>query len=309
MSETRAISKSEGLLRITIAYVIALFVAGASLYWWDYGPLVDVFIADLIATGVIFIFSRAYGNSSFYDAYWSVIPVFIALYWMAVGAAHAPPAREILVLGLVLYWATRLTLNWAYFWEGMQHEDWRYAMLRDKAPRWALLTDLFGIHLFPTLLVFAGLLPVYAVYCIGDRAFGWLDILALVVTAGAITLQMIADFQLHRFIRHRREGEQLETGLWAWSRHPNYFGELGFWFGLFLFGLAAYPQGWYWLCIGSVLMTLMFVFASIPMMEQRSLERRPEYARVMSSVSMLVPRPRKRLPLADSAAGTESTGE
>lgn len=309
MSGNAAMSKSEGLLRVTVAYVIALFAGGASLYWLDRGPLLDVLVADLIATAVIFVFSRAYGNSSFYDAYWSVIPVFIALYWMAAGTAAAPPLRELLVLGLILYWATRLTLNWAYFWEGMQHEDWRYVMLREKSPRLALLTDLFGIHLFPTLQVFAGLLPVYAVYCLGGRAVGWLDIVAFVVTAGAITLQMIADFQLHGFIRRRREGEQLETGLWAWSRHPNYFGELGFWFGLFLFGLAAYPQGWYWLCIGSVLMTLMFVFASIPMMEQRSLERRPEYARVISSVSMLVPRPRKKLPLVDSPVQAGTTGE
>ena len=310
-------SKSEGLLRVTIAYVIALFLGGASLYLLDHGPLLDVLCADLAATLVIFLFSRAYGNSSFYDAYWSVVPPFIALYWLAAGTGSSPPLRELLVLGLILYWATRLTLNWAYFWEGMQHEDWRYVMLRNKAPRWAVLTDLFGIHLFPTLQVFAGLLPVYAVYCLGDRPFGWLDIVACVVTGGAITLQMLADFQLHRFIANRREGEQLETGLWAWSRHPNYFGELGFWFGLFLFGLAAYPQGWYWLCIGVVLMTLMFVFASIPMMEERSLQRRPDYARVMESVSMLVPWPRKRItlepgrPTVAAATGTEpgSPGE
>ena len=177
-------SKSEGLLRVTIAYVIALFLGGASLYLLDHGPLLDVFIADLVATAVIFVFSRAYGNSSFYDAYWSVVPPFIALYWLAVGAGSSPPLRELLVLGLILYWATRLTLNWAYYWEGMQHEDWRYVMLRNKAPRWALLTDLVGIHLFPTLQVFAGLLPVYAVYCLGDRPFGWLDVVACVITGG-----------------------------------------------------------------------------------------------------------------------------
>ena len=140
----------------------------------------------------------------------------------------------------------------------------------------------------------AGLLPVYAVYCLGERPFGWLDIVAGLVTAGAISLQMIADFQLRGFIRTRREGEQLETGLWAWSRHPNYFGELGFWFGLFLFGLAAYPQGWYWLWLGIALMTLMFIFVSIPLMEQRSLERRPEYAGLIESVSMLVPLPPRK---------------
>lgn len=289
-------TKSEGLLRISAAYMIALFLGGASLYLLDSGPLLDALAADIVATFVIFLFSRAYGNSSFYDAYWSVAPPFLALYWMAVGTASAPPLRELLVMGLILYWATRLTLNWAYFWEGMHHEDWRYVMLKGRAGGWAFLTDFFGIHLFPTLQVFAGLLPVYAVYCLGEQPFGWLDWVACVVTGGAVSLQMIADFQLHRFIRERGEGDQLESGLWAWSRHPNYFGELGFWFGLFLFGLAAYPGGWYWLGVGVVLMTLMFIFASIPMMEKRSLERRPAYQDIIDSVSMLVPWPRKRPP-------------
>jgi len=252
-------TKSEGMVRISIAYVTALFAGGASLYLLDYGPLLDALVADLIATGVIFGFSRLYGNSSCYDVYWSVVPPLLALYWLAVGGSEVSSLRELLLLGLILYWATRLTLNWAYYWEGMQHEDWRYLMLRQRAPRWAALTDLFGIHLFPTL-------------------------------------QMIADFQLHRFIARRAPGEQLESGLWAWSRHPNYFGELGFWCGLFLFGLAAYPQGWYWFGAGAVLMTLMFLRASIPMMEQRSLERRPEYQRVIDTVSMLIPWPRKQLP-------------
>jgi len=286
-------TKSEGLLRITVAYVVALFVAGISLYLVDFGPLMDALAADIAATCVIFAFSRAYGNSSFYDAYWSVIPPLLALYWLAVGGGAAPPLRELLVLGLILYWATRLTLNWAHFWEGMHHEDWRYPLLRRRAPGWSALIDFFGIHLFPTLQVFAGLLPVYAVYCLGDRPVGWLDALACIVTGGAVTLQMIADFQLHRFIRTRAEGEQLETGLWGWSRHPNYLGELGFWFGLFLFGLAAYPEGWYWLGTGVVLMALMFFMASIPMMEQRSLERRPDYQRIIDTVPMLLPWPRR----------------
>ncbi len=286
--------KTAGLATVAAAYVIALFAGGASLYLVDYNPLLDVLIADLVATVVIFIFSRSYGNSSFYDAYWSVVPPCIALYWLAVGDGASPPLREILVLGLILYWATRLTLNWAVYWEGMHHEDWRYRLLRERAPNMAMVTDFFGIHLFPTLQVFAGLLPVYAVYVLGEQPLNWLDAVASLVIAGAVTLQLVSDRQLHRFIATRREGEQLHTGLWAWSRHPNYFGELGFWFGLFLFGLAAYPAGWYWEGVGFVLMLVMFLTASIPMMEKRSLERRPNYQQVIDSTSMLIPLPPRR---------------
>lgn len=289
-----ASNKTADLATVTVAYVVALFLGGSSLYLLDYGHLLNIFIADLVATVVIFAFSRSYGNSSFYDAYWSVIPPLLALFWLAVGASQVSSLREVLVLGLVLYWATRLTLNWAVYWEGMHHEDWRYALLRERSPNMAVLTDFFGIHLFPTLQVFAGMLPIYAVYCLGDTAFNWLDVLAAAVTFSAVTLQLVSDRQLHRFIAQRQEGEQLHTGLWAWSRHPNYCGELGFWLGLFLFGLAAYPSGWWWMILGVVLMTLMFLFASIPMMEKRSLQRRPEYQQIIDSTSMLIPWPPRR---------------
>lgn len=289
-----ASNKTADLATVTVAYMAALFLGGSSLYLLDYGHLLNIFIADLVATGVIFAFSRSYGNSSFYDAYWSVIPPLIALFWLAVGDSQVSTLREVLVLGLILYWATRLTLNWAVYWEGMHHEDWRYALLRERSPNMAVLTDFFGIHLFPTLQVFAGMLPIYAVYCLGDTAFNWLDVLAAVVTFSAVTLQLVSDRQLHRFIAQRQEGEQLHTGLWAWSRHPNYCGELGFRLGLLLFGLAAYPTGWWWMILGVVLMTLMFLFASIPMMEKRSLERRPEYQQIIDSTSMLIPWPPRR---------------
>lgn len=290
----RESTKTSDLATVTVAYMVALFVGGSSLYLLSYGHLVNILLADLVATLVIFAFSRSYGNSSFYDAYWSVIPPVLALFFLAVGASAVSSLREVLVLGLILYWATRLTLNWAVYWEGMHHEDWRYAMLRERSPKWAVVTDLFGIHVFPTLQVFAGMLPVYAVYCLGEQAFNWLDVLAALVTFSAVTLQLVADRQLHGFIATREEGEQLQSGLWSWSRHPNYCGELGFWLGLFLFGLAAVPGAWWWMGSGVVLMTLMFMLASIPMMEKRSLQRRPAYQEIIDATSMLIPWPPRR---------------
>lgn len=287
-------NKSRALVWIVIAYVVCLFVGGASLYLVDSHPLLDIFVADIVATLVIFGFSRRFRNSSFYDAYWSVIPPLIALYWLAQTSVEPPPLRTLLILGLILYWATRLTLNWAVHWHGMEHEDWRYVMLKQRNPRSEFFIDLAGIHLFPTFQVFAGMLPVYAALCMSGNGFNWLDVVAALVTFGAITVQMISDFQLHAFNARKQPGESICSGLWSWSRHPNYFGEIGFWFGLFLFGLAAYPAGWYWMGSGFVAMTLMFLFASIPFMEKRSLERRPGYQQVIDSVSMLIPLPPKR---------------
>ena len=249
--------------------------------------------ADIVATLVIFGFSLGYRNSSFYDAYWSVIPPLLALWWMWTHGASADP-RSLIVTALVWLWAIRLTTNWAVHWGGLQHEDWRYPLVRARAGKAAVLADLFGIHLFPTLQVFLGCLPIYAVMSLGGTPLGWLDALAFAVTLGAILIETIADLQLHAFIARREPGSFIRSGLWAWSRHPNYFGELSFWCGLALFGLAVAPSQWWWLVPGALAMAAMFTFASIPFMDKRSLERRPAYGDYMRRTSALVPLPPRR---------------
>ena len=287
-------NKAEALIRVVVAYVVSLLSAITLASFLDLGPLLMAIVMDVVGTLVIFIFGRYYGNSSFYDPYWSVVPPAMALFWMTAGGADGVTLRELAVLGVIFYWATRLTLNWAYFWEGMHHEDWRYEMLRNKAPKFAIVTDLFAIHLIPTTIVFMGMLPVFAVFVLGSASFSWLDILAIVVGLGAVSMQMISDFQLRAIAAKKDSNESLARGLWAWSRHPNYFGELGFWLSLLLFGISAHPSGWIWQILGVIAMTWMFLFASIPMMEKRSLERREGYQDVIDSVSMLIPLPPKR---------------
>ena len=283
------IPKSEALVRVTVVYVIALFVAGLVLIISTAEPLWRALWADLAATLVVFGASRWHRNSSFYDAFWSVIPPVLMLWWMVVGSS-ASTIREMLVLALLLFWATRLTCHWAYYWPGLHHEDWRYGMLREQAGRNAFAVDLMGVHVFPTIQVFLGMLPVYAVTVIGDQPLNVIDGLAALVMFAAITLQMTADVQLHAFAAQAKPGDTLETGLWSRSRHPNYLGEIGMWVGLALFGLAAYPQGAGWVGLGALAMILMFRYASIPMMEKRSLARRPEYADTMARIPMLLPR-------------------
>jgi steroid 5-alpha reductase family enzyme len=288
--------RSRGLCRILWAYGLCLVAAGAVLWRWPMAAPWNAWMADVVATLVIFGFSRAYRNSSFYDPYWSVVPPLLAVYWFWVDAAHGiNEARAVLVITLVWLWGVRLTANWATYWGGLSHEDWRYPLVRARAgTKGAVWADLFGIHLFPTLQVFLGCLPIYAVMTRGDQPLGVLDGVALLVTVGAITIETIADLQLRAFIAKRRGGEFIRSGLWAWSRHPNYFGELSFWWGLMLFGLAAAPEAWWWVMPGAVAMTGMFWFASIPLMDARSIARRPAYGEYMREVSALVPFPPRR---------------
>ncbi|HEY9033839.1 MAG TPA: DUF1295 domain-containing protein [Pseudomonadales bacterium] len=287
-------SKPVSLLWIVIAYLACCAAGLAWLLYSDGHVLLHSFIADVIATVVIFAFSRVFKNSSFYDAYWSVIPPLFLLYWWFTRSNDIDTLRFVLVSIVVWYWALRLTWNWGKHWPGLHHEDWRYGMLKEKFPRAELLVDFFGIHFFPTVQVFLGMLPMYAAVALGSRPVNVLDYVALVIGVGAVTIQLLADRQLHRFIEQRKPGEIIDSGLWGWSRHPNYFGEIMVWVSLALFGLAAYPQGWWWQIIGAVAMLVMFLAASIPMMEKRSLERRPQYQHTIDRVSMLVPWPPKK---------------
>ncbi len=289
-------TKSRSLALVAGAYIAALAVAAA---WLSWGPStgrlwLDAFIADVLATLVVFAFSRAYGNSSFYDAYWSVAPPLLLVYWWHAGGLGVGSLRCGLVAIVVLYWAIRLTANWIYAFPGLHHEDWRYPILRDSAGRWEFLADLFGLHLIPTVQVFLGMLPVYVAVTRPGDGLVWLEWIAFAVGLAAVTLELIADVQMHRFVAERRSGAAMDRGLWGWSRHPNYFGEISFWFALALFGVAASPRDAWWLGVGVLAMVAMFLGASIPMMEKRSLERRPSYQDVIDRVPRLVPRPPRK---------------
>lgn len=286
-------NKASALGLITVAYVACVGAGLAVLMDFNIVAPWDAFAADVVATIVIFAFSLAFKNSSFYDAYWSVIPPLLALWWFAHRAPEIDLTRAYLVIALVWLWAIRLTANWATFWEGLSHEDWRYPLVRARAGKYGVAADFAGIHLFPTIQVFLGCLPIYAVMIRGTAPLGTLDIVAAVVTFGAITIEMIADLQLHAFIKTRKPGTFITSGLWAWSRHPNYFGEVSFWWGLMLFGVSVAADQW-WVYTGAAAMALMFQFASIPLMDERSAERRPAYREHMKKVSALVPWPPKK---------------
>ncbi|MBY6414546.1 DUF1295 domain-containing protein [Rhodococcus sp. BP-252] len=285
-------SRVVSLGRITMAYAVAIAAGYVWLVWGpDTGLLwLDGLIADLIATAIIFVASRLYRNSSVYDAFWSVIPPLLAFYWWLDAGSDVDAVRWWLMMTVMLAWSIRLTGNWIVGFRVLQQEDWRYPLLRARAGRFGPIADLVAIHIFPTLQVFAGLIPVYVVATRAGEPFGVLDVVAFVVGVGALSIETIADLQMRRFVARRSPGQVMDRGLWSWSRHPNYFGEFGVWLSFGLFGLAACPGAW-WVLSGAAVMLAMFQGASIPMMEQRSLERRPEYRDVIRRVSRFVPRP------------------
>ncbi|MBI3786544.1 MAG: DUF1295 domain-containing protein [Deltaproteobacteria bacterium] len=294
--DTQGVEDTQGALvarsfaLCTLAYVAAGMIALAVGHLLPgRHPITIAAAADVVATLVVWGFSTVFRNSSFYDPYWSVAPIAIAAYWSECADAEAEPVRQVLALAVVLLWGLRLTYNWARRWQGLDHEDWRYVDFRNRFGARFWLIDLSGIHMFPTVQVFLGCLPLYPTLATGTRPLGIIDLAALVVGLAAVGIETVADKQLWRFLQSRQQPDAiLKTGLWAYSRHPNYFGEILVWWSLWLFGLAADPW-WWWTGIGALSITLMFQFASVPMLDKRSLERRRGYAEHMRQVSAVVP--------------------
>ena len=270
---------TKAYILICVSYLLALAAAWITLaFVADYHLMIQVLIADVVATIVIFAFSVVFKNSSFYDAYWSVIPMVIVGYLISL-QTDAELIRQLMLALVILLWGFRLTANWAYTWSGLDHVDWRYVNLQKKAGLLWWPLSFTGVHLYPTILVFLGCIPMYHALVIGTQPINGFDYLALTVGLVSVWIEFQSDRELHRFrdVRHSRT-EVLDTGLWSLCRHPNYLGEIGVWVSVLLFGYAAVGYADYWMLAGSAAMILLFTIVSIPMIEKKLIEDKPGYA-------------------------------
>ena len=277
-----------GLLVVALAYVTAVgagWIAANSA--GAHQPVLALGLGYLVSALVIYVWSLSVDNGSMFDAWWSVLPPFAATWLAYYATPGVPPLRITLVLIVVWVWGVRLTTNWARDWPGLDHEDWRYLDLYEKGPK--PLISLGAVHLVPASFVFIASVSLVPALVWGHQAVGVLDWIALVLGLAAAALEYVADEQMRRFARIKKPGEIMDRGLWHYSRHPNYLGEILFWWALWLFALSA-DAAWWWTVVGPVAMAILFVAASIPLLDNRSRERRPgfdEYARRTSMLLLL----------------------
>lgn len=288
-------SRSWSFAIITIVYIaaiavgVAVFRIAGSSYGFGYEAdmLIRLFLADLAATVFVWLWSVIFDNSSVYDPYWSVAPpLMISGYALHCGAGSLP---VILVQVAVWLWAIRLTGNWAYTFPDLNRQDWRYDMYKTRFPRIWQLVNFTGIHLMPTVVVFLAMIPAFLMIdgsAAKDIEAGLWTWVGFVICISAATLQLVADTQAHRFRRNHR-GQVCSIGLWNWSRHPNYLGEILMWWGVFVMYMSMYPYVHYAAAAGAIANTCLFVFISIPMMEKRQLANKPAYAEYRKRVRML----------------------
>lgn len=269
-------------------YVVALIIV---IFSWqfipDYHLLWKILIADVIGTIVVFGFSMIFNNSSMYDPYWSVQPFVIAVFlaWPMQGI----DIFKAIVLFMVFMYGLRLTLNFYRGWPGMKHEDWRYRDFRSNFPKLYWPISFLGIHLFPTIMVFLACMSMLPIFQGPGLSLNTWFIVGLFTMILAVGLAYIADEQMKKFRSNpENKGKLMRSGLWKYSRHPNYLGEILTWWGLFFFSLSTGYDQW-WMIAGPLTVTLMFLVISIPMLEKRELRRRPEYKDYKKEVPLLLP--------------------
>lgn len=292
--ETLKASRPWSFTVITLIYVIAILIGIWSFIAVEnQHVLLRLFIADFNATVFVWLWGVIFRNSSVYDPYWSVAPpIMLTGYAIYCGVSSLP---VILMLAAVWYWAIRLTGNWAYTFPDLNRQDWRYDMYKEKFPRLWHLVNFTGINLMPTIVVFLAMVPGFLLIRMSSsvqydaNVFTWIGFAVCICAA---TLQLVSDTQAHRFRRIHR-GKVCNVGLWNYSRHPNYLGEILMWWGIYVMYLTAkagIPSSEAMLlpAIGAIANTCLFVFISIPMMEKRQLANKPGYAEYREKVRMLI---------------------
>ena len=286
MIKDRRISQ---LLCISI-YIVSFYLAYVLLpesinFIW-----LKITIWHVNATIFIYLGSVLLKNSSLYDPFWSVAPVPIVIY-LSIQSENSI-LLKMLVIFPILLWATRLTRNWVISWEGFHHEDFRYIDLKNTNKYKAEFNNFFGIHLFPTFIVNICLYPLVYIF-INDVDVNVYLYISSIITLIAVILQTVADEQMRKFRSDpRNKGKTMKYKLWRYSRHPNYLGEVGFWFGIYFMGISS-GFAPLWLIVCPLAMLLLFVLVSCPMMDERSLKNRPNYKEYMDNTSQLMLLPPK----------------
>ncbi len=251
-------------------------------------PAAWALAAGCVAVLPVWAWSVRRRDVSIVDAWWGV------LVWLpaAVVAWLLPQAgpRTALVLGVAGLWALRLAQHILRRHHG-QPEDRRYQAIRRRNEPHFVWKSLYLVFLLQAVLAWVVALPLMAAVA-SAAAWSLLDWLGLALMLFGLLFETVADRQLRRFKADpaRRAGV-LDSGLWRYSRHPNYFGECCVWWGAWLVALAA---GAWWTVLSPLLMTwLLLRVSGVTLLEQDMPRRRPAYADYMRRTNAFVPgRPR-----------------
>jgi len=224
-------------------------------------------------------------NSSIVDIFWGL--GFIAIVWFGLALADGSLPRKLLVYSLTTIWGLRLALhigirNWG------KPEDFRYAAWRQESGKNWWWFSFFKVFLLQGVLMWIVSVPLLAAQTPAmPKALTWLDYFGASLWTFGLLFESISDLQLLRFkSKPENKGKLLTTGLWKYTRHPNYFGEAMLWWGYYLIALAA---GAWWTVFSPILMTWLLLRVSGVAMLERTMKLKPGYEEYMQKTNAFFP--------------------
>jgi steroid 5-alpha reductase family enzyme len=264
-------------------------------------PLFAILYTYVGICAIVWILSLITHDHSWVDRIWSIIPV--VYIWIFAGFAGLADARLDVMAVLVTLWGARLTFNFARKGGYSGVEDYRWAILRGRMPRWQFeLFNFFFIVIYQNLILALITFPAFTAWQHQDTPFGVLDLVVTVLFLVLLAGETIADQQQWNFHRWKKAESDagrnpsprfLQTGLWRFSRHPNFFCEQAQWWVIFLFGAVAAGSLLQWTVLGAILLTTLFIGSTI-FTESITRSKYPEYADYQSVTSPIVPWPPRR---------------
>jgi steroid 5-alpha reductase family enzyme len=243
--------------------------------------------AALLAVALVFwLVSLVRNDVSIVDSLWSLMFLLVAAVYAMVADETGP--RTFLVLLLVAVWAVRLSAYISWRNHG-QPEDYRYQEIRrnnEPGFRYKSLYIVFGLQ---ALLAWIISLPLAGAIS-GAENLGWLDLAGAALWGLGVSFEAVGDYQLSRFKSDpSNRGKVLDSGLWRYTRHPNYFGNFTLWWGFFL---LAWSAGAPWTVIAPLLMSFLLLKVSgVALLEKDIGERRPAYAEYIRRTNAFFPGP------------------
>lgn len=264
-------------------------------------PLSIVVILAGVFSLYAWVASLVTGDTSQVDRLWSIVPVIYV--WVFYFSAHQSRSRLLITALLITAWGIRLTFNFARKGGYSGVEDYRWAILRARMTKWQFqLFNLFFIVLYQNFILVIITLPAFMVYDNQGVKISLVDGFLAPLFVLLLIGEFIADQQQWDFHQEKKSVERsgklpkvrfLQTGLFRYSRHPNYFFELAQWWVVYIIGAHAASQLLSWPIVGAVLLTLLFI-GSTRFTEQISLGKYPEYAEYQRKTSAVIPWFQKR---------------
>lgn len=241
----------------------------------------------LTAVTLLWLLSLLLRDAGIVDVFWGL--GFVLVYWLGFALTSQPIAARHLLLGLlVTIWGSRLALhilrrNWG------QGEDFRYARWRQEAGKAWWWRSYFKVFLLQGVILWLVAWTLLATLAnTNSPPVIWLDVLALFLWISGFIFEAGGDWQLSRFKKDpANKGGLMTSGLWRYTRHPNYFGDALVWWGFYLFAAAA--GGW-WTIFSPLLMTyLLRRVSGVAMLERTLRETKPGYAAYMARTNAFFP--------------------